>query len=76
MVELSLINNKHLCALGTLACGLIPHRGKDPVHQRASYTHTQVEVAFLLRKECEVIEYLFDVCPKEIIVQRFFIIAL
>jgi hypothetical protein len=39
LVELTLINSKHLGALGALACGLIPHHGKDLVHRRASYTH-------------------------------------
>jgi hypothetical protein len=34
-----------------------------------------IEVAFFLRKECEVIKYFFGVCPKEITVQRFFIIT-
>ncbi len=41
-----------------------------------NYVKWLVEVAFFLRKECEVIKYFFDVCPKEITVQRLFIITL
>ena len=32
--------SSYVCISG---CGLIPHRGKDPAHWRARYTHTHMQ---------------------------------